>query len=127
MLARVRIQTGVSQTQSLHRLTGQNVRLDNLIHIRFGNPAVPDCLGVDDYVGAMLALVETPGLVRAHAAFQSTFGEFLLEEFLQTSFGCWIAASPGMPCRALVSADEDVSFELWHQATATRTFLSILL
>jgi hypothetical protein len=63
----------------------------------------------------VLALIEAAGLICADAAFQSTLGEFPLEELLQPGFGGRIATSAGMARRALVSADEDVSFEFRHE------------
>jgi len=126
MFAGCGVEAGICQSKPLDRLALDDVGLHDLVDICFGDPAVPNCLGIDHHVGAMLALVETPGLVRAHSAFQSTFGEFLLEEFLQASFGCWIAASPGMPRRALVSTDEDVLFEFWHQRPPEQISTTIL-
>jgi len=53
-------------------------------------------------------------LIGAHSALQAALRQLLLERFLQPGFRRGIAASAGMACRALVSADEDVVLEFWH-------------
>ena len=79
---------------------------------------VPDRFRIDHDIRPVLALVEASGLIGAHSSFESAFGEFLLEQLLQPGFGGGIATSSGMACRALVSADKDVFFELWHESNA---------
>jgi hypothetical protein len=108
------IQAGIGQAESFDWLTCDDVGVDDLVDVGFGNVSVPDGVGVDDDVRAVLALIEASGLVGADAAFQSTLGEFLLEKFLEPGFGGGIATSAGMACGALVSADEDVFFEFRH-------------
>src|SRR5579871_4220149 len=117
VLARRSVQTLVGEAQTLDRLAADDVRLDDFVDIGLGDMAVPDGVGIDHDVGPVLTLIEAAGLVGAHATFESTLGQLLLEEFLQPGFGERIAASARMACRALVPADEDMLFELRHQAT----------
>lgn len=114
MLARRRIQAPVRQTQALHRFSADDVRVDNLFHIRFRHMPIPHGFGIHDHVWPVLTLVQAAGLVGAHASFQPALSQLLFEEFLQPGFGRGIAASTGMPCRTLVPADENVMLELGH-------------
>jgi len=117
MFAGFCVQAGIRQAKALDRLAADNVRLHNLLDIGFGDVPVPDGVGVDDEVGAMLTLIETAGLIGTHFSLESALGEFLFEELLQFGLCQRIAASPRMTRRTLVSADEDVFVEFWHQAT----------
>jgi hypothetical protein len=108
------IQAGVGQAKALHGVSANDVGIDNLVDIRFGDMAIPDGLGINDDGGSVLTLIETSGLVGAHSSLQPALGEFLLEELLQFGFGRRIATSTGIAGRALVSADEDVLFEFRH-------------
>jgi hypothetical protein len=62
----------------------------------------------------VLTLIEAAGLVGPHFTFKAALRELLLEQFLQLCLACGIAASAGIPGRALVAADEDVFFEFGH-------------
>jgi hypothetical protein len=115
VLAEIGVEASLGQTKTLHRLSFYDVRLHDLLDVSLGYETVPNGIGINDDVWSVLALVETACLIGAHAAFESTFGELLFEEFLQPALSFGIAASAGMPCRTLVSADEDVSFEFWHE------------
>jgi hypothetical protein len=114
MLAAGRIQTLFRQTQALDRPSAYDVRLNDLFDVRFGNAAVPDGIGIDHHIRAVLALVEASGLIRADASVQAMGRQLLLEEFLQASFRQRIAATPRMTWRSLVSANEDMFFEFRH-------------
>jgi hypothetical protein len=94
------------------------MRFDDFLDIRLAYSAVPHRVGIDDNIGPVLALIEAARLIRADSAFQSTLSQLLLEEFLQPRFGERIAASPWMSGRTVVSADENVLLEWWHQAVA---------
>ncbi len=109
------VQAGVGEAESFYRVAAEHVRFDDLVDVGFGDVSVPNSVGVDDEVGAVFALVEASGLVGADFALQSALGQFLFEELLQLGFGGGVAASAGMSRRALVSADENVSFEFGHQ------------
>jgi hypothetical protein len=121
----VGVQTGIGEPQAFDRLAADDVRLDNFIHVRFGDVPIPDRVGIDHDIRSMLALIETTGLIGAHAAFESTLGEFLLEQFLKAGFRGRVATPSGLARRALVSTDEDMFFEFWHQATHCRTSSSV--
>ncbi len=58
MFATLRIQTRLRKAKTLHRFPANNVRVDNLIDIGFGDVTVPDGLRVDDHGWAVLALIE---------------------------------------------------------------------
>lgn len=102
------------QAKTLYWLSADDMRVDDLVNIGFGDVAVPDGLGIYHDVWSVLALIEAAGLIGADSALQATLGEFLLEKFLQAGLGGGIAASAGMARRALVSAYEDVVLEFRH-------------
>ncbi len=115
MFAGRSVQTGVRQTEALDRFAAEDVRFNDLFDVAFGDGSVPHCVRVDDDVGAMFALVEAAGLIRAHSPLQPALGQSLFEELLQPGLRLRIAAPARMARRTLVSADENMSFELWHQ------------
>ena len=82
-----RVEAGVCQAEALDRVAAEDVGLNNLVDVCVGDVPIPDCVRVDHNVGAMFALIQTPGLVGAHFSFQSAFGKLLLKEFLQFGFG----------------------------------------
>jgi len=116
VFAGLRVQALGFQAQAVYRLSRKDVGLDDFVHVGFGNVAVPDGVGVNDYVRAVFALIEATGLVGSDSALQSVAGQLLLEPFLQTGLGGRIAAAAGMACRPLVSADKDMVLEFGHQA-----------
>jgi hypothetical protein len=79
VLARRGIQAGIRKQETLDRFAADDVRLDNLIDIGFSDMPVPDSFGIDHQVWAVLALIEASRLVRANFAFETTFGQLLLE------------------------------------------------
>lgn len=101
--------------QALYRLSTDNVRLDDLIHVGFGDKSVPNRFGINDDGRAVLALIEAAGLVRADSPFQSTLREFLLEQLLQLAFGQRVAASAGILRWTLVSTYENMFFKFRHR------------
>jgi len=117
VFARRGVETVVGEHQALDRLAADDVRFDDFIDIGFGNVPVPHSVGIDDQVRAVLALIETARLVCPYFALQAAFREFLFEQFLQLCLADGIAASPRIFRRALVAADENVSFELGHRVT----------
>ena len=70
----MRVQAVVCEAEAFYRLSRFDVGRDDLVDVGFGDVAVPDGFGIDDYVGAVLALVEASGLVGADAAFESALG-----------------------------------------------------
>lgn len=118
MFAGCGVQAGICQAEALDRFAAEDVGFDNLVDVGLGDVPIPDRVRVDDDVGTVLALIEAAGLIGAYFALETALGELLFEEFLQLGFRQRIAASAGMARRALVSADENMFFELGHQTTA---------
>src|SRR4051794_20624758 len=81
MLASFRVQAGVCQAKPLHRMSADNMRVDDLVDIAAGDVPIPVCLGIYDDIRAVLALVEASSLVGAHLTFESALRELLLEKF----------------------------------------------
>src|SRR5262245_66328467 len=95
--------------------------IDDLGDIGFGDAAVPHGLRVHDHGWAVLALIETARLVRAHPPVQAALPERLLERLLQAIVGLRIAAAPRMAGLTLVAADEDVLLERRHRRYTARS------
>jgi hypothetical protein len=114
VLATRRVEAGIAQPQPFDRLLSHNVRLDDFIHIGQSHSAIPNPFRINHQVRSMLALVQTSRLVRPYPSFESTLRQPLLEQFLQLRFRRRIAASPRMPRRALVPANENMFLELGH-------------
>ena len=74
MLTRLSIETLVCEAKALDWLPSDDMRIDDLVDISLSDVAVPDSFGIDDDVRSVLALVQTSGLVRADAPFQSSLG-----------------------------------------------------
>ena len=53
--------------------------LHDLLHIGLGLDAVSDSFGIDDHAGALRAIIEAAGLIRANHAFQVESFGFLFE------------------------------------------------
>jgi len=114
MLAAGRVDTGFLQHKPLHRISPDDMRLDDFVNVIGGHSPVPDRIGIDHQVGTMLTLVEAARLVRAHFSFEPTFLQLLLEKLLQRRLALGIATSARMPRRALIAADENMLLELRH-------------
>ena len=82
MRAGLDVQTRVRNYESLDRLVADDMRFDDGIHIGLSNAAVPNSIGIDHDVGAMLTLIEAARLIRADLAFQSALGQLDLERAL---------------------------------------------
>jgi hypothetical protein len=115
VFARGGVQAFIGQSKALDWSAADDVGLDDLVDIGLGDVSIPHGLGIDDEVRAVLALIETAGLVGSHFAFEAAFCQLLLEKFLQFRLAGWITASPRISGRALVAADEDVFLELGHK------------
>ena len=109
------------QGQAFHRLSAQQVRLHDFIHVGRSDSAVPDRVGIDHNRGAVLALVKTSRLVRAHILRQAVLRQLLFEESMQIDRSLRIATAARMLWCALVGAYEDVSGEPGHAAQCIGT------
>src|SRR5258708_18648033 len=83
VFTRSRIEAFVRDHQALDWLAADDVRVDDFIDISFGDVAIPDSVGIDDKIRAVLALIEATGLIGPHFAFEAAFRQFLLEYFLE--------------------------------------------
>ena len=117
MLAGGGVQAFIGQSKALDWFASYDVGFDDLLNVSLGDESIPYGLGIDHEIRAVLALIETAGLVGSHFAFQAWFCQLLLEKFLQFRLAGWITASPGVSRRALVAAYEDVLFELGHKVS----------
>jgi hypothetical protein len=81
------IEARFGEPKPFHGLPPDDVRLDDFIHIDFGDVAIPDCVRIDHDVWSMLALIEAAGLIGANLAFQAALGELLFEQLLQLGIG----------------------------------------
>ena len=122
MFAGWRVQAGICQAEPLDGFAAENVGLNNLFDVGLGDVSIPNCVGVDDDIWTVFALIEAARLVGAHFTLQSALGKFLLEQLLQLGFRLRITASAGMARRTLVSADENVLFELGHEVVGEAVF-----
>jgi hypothetical protein len=115
MLAGRRVQACILEPESLDWPPVKNVGLDNFVNIRQLDSSVPNGLRINNNIGAVLALVEAPGLVGANSSLQAQFCQFVLEALLEFRFACWITTASRMPRRAHVSAHENMSFKFRHE------------
>ena len=82
MRAGLDVQTRIRNQQALDRLVADDVRFDDGIHIGFSNAAVPNSIGIDHDIGAVLTLIKAARLIRADLTFQSALGQLDLERAL---------------------------------------------
>jgi hypothetical protein len=114
------VQAIVGDHETAHWLAADDMGLDDLVQIFLTYAAIPNRFGIDDHVGAVLALVKTAGLIGAHTTFESALGELGFQRFLQFSLARRVAASARTRGVADVSANEDVALEL-HSFSLTLT------
>jgi hypothetical protein len=88
VFARRSVQTAVGQLQALYWFAVDYVGLDDLVNVGFRDVSVPDRIWIDHQIRAVLALIETAGLVGPHFTFEAAFRKFLFEEFLQLRLAC---------------------------------------
>ncbi len=67
MLTEFSIEAVIAQSQPLDWLSADDVRIDDLVHVGFSDMAVPDCIRINDNVRAVLALIQTAGLIGSHS------------------------------------------------------------
>ena len=79
MHAGLGVQAGFGQPETFNGLAADDVRVDDFFDIGLSDVSIPNGIGIDDEVWAVLALIETAGLVGAHFALESAFRQFLFE------------------------------------------------
>jgi hypothetical protein len=107
----VGVDAGVGKAEAIDGTAVEEVLVDDLLGIVGVGEAVPDGLGIDDENGAVLALVEAPGLIDADAVFEAGGFDGVLErgaELLAVFVG---AAGALGGFVALVQADKQVMFK----------------
>lgn len=114
MGAALRIQTRVGNEQAFNWLVADDVGVDNLVHVGFCDSAIPDCVGIDDDVWPMLALIEAARLVRANRSFDATPSQFNLEYALEVTFARRITTPTRIAGRPLVATNENMFLKFWH-------------
>jgi hypothetical protein len=87
MLAAFGIEARFGELKPFHGLSPDDVRLDDFIHIGFGDVPIPDRVRIDHDVWSMLALIEAARLISANLAFQAVLGKLLFEQLLQPGLG----------------------------------------
>jgi hypothetical protein len=110
------VETGVRKTQAFDGAIVNEMLSNDLLDVAGVYVPVPDSLGVDDDDGAMLALIEATGLVRADMVLQAGFLDGVLEGRLELLTALRETAWAGGEVIALVGADEDVVVEFWQLA-----------
>ena len=87
MLTAFGIEARFGELKPFHGLSPDDVRLDDFIHIRFGDVPIPDRVRIDHDVWSMLALIEAARLIGANLAFQAALRKLLFEHLLQLGLG----------------------------------------
>jgi len=72
------IQNLVGDAQPLDRMTVDNVRFDNFLHVLRPNSTVKNAVGINSHGRSKFTLIQASGLVRAHQ-FQSALRQLGLE------------------------------------------------
>ena len=108
MLAISRVNAFLRQHQSLHRPSFDQMRLNNLRHIRGADMPVPDRVGVDDHIGPMLALVQAARRIDPDAILQPGRANRLVQQLVQLRFSVRITTGPGASRFAPVGTDKKV-------------------
>lgn len=79
MFTRRCIQAAFGQPQAFYWLAADYVGVDDFFDVGLGYVSVPDGLGIDHEVRAVLALIQTSRLIGTDFAFEAALGEFLFE------------------------------------------------
>jgi hypothetical protein len=115
MWARRIIQAIVWNAEPLDRLTVDDMRIDNFVHVSGFLHGIPHGLGIHDHGWAVLALIQASSLVGANRIFDSPLREFGFECSVQVARLLRIAATARMVSRTGVGADKKMMFEFWHR------------
>jgi hypothetical protein len=106
----------IGEHQAHDRLAADEVFFDELGEVLDGDVAIPDLLGVHDDRDALLALVETPCVIRADDLRESELFQLVLELVADLDAAAMLARTLRMALGAFVGTDEDVSLKSRHLA-----------
>jgi hypothetical protein len=109
--AALRVQAPIGDAQPLHWPAGNQVLGDNLFGVFRAHASVPYRIRIDHDRRAVLALVQTAGLVDAHAASQSGIARELLQARVQLALSVARAGGTRRIRGADVVADENMTLE----------------
>jgi hypothetical protein len=107
------VQDGVGDYQARYRLSADDVRLDDFVHIFGLNASVPDCFGVHHHCGAQLTLVQATGFVGPNI-FYTALRQLGFEKPLQLTLPGRIATPTWVPFFALIHANKNMFVEFGH-------------
>lgn len=99
-------------SEAFDRRPAHQMGPNNLSDILSLDRPVPNIVGINDHRGPKLAGIEAPSLLGPDLASQPRLGDLLFKGFDELFGPLGLAAAPGVPRRAIIGADEDVSFEL---------------
>lgn len=108
------IDTGIGKNQSFNRFTAEDMAIDDFLNIGSCHASIPHSVRIDHHIGAVLALVETSGLIGTNSMLQSAFCQLLFEDPLQLALAGGITAAARMSLRALINADKNMFVEFRH-------------
>ena len=106
------VQAGVVQAQALNRAAVDEMFLDDLVDVLQLNEAVPDRFRIDNNGGAVLALVQTPGLIGTNLVLQPGLLQSILEGGFELLSAPGATAWAGGALVAFISADKNMVLEL---------------
>ena len=78
-----RIQAFFRKHQARDRFPANDVGFDDFVDVSLGYVSVPDGVGIDHEIRAVLTLVETARLVGPHFTLEAAFSQLLFEDLLQ--------------------------------------------
>jgi hypothetical protein len=114
MRAPVAVDAGFRQAQPFDWPPLEKMLLDNLLRITRMNLPVPHRIRVDDDNRAMLALIQTAGLVRPNLLFQARFLDGVLEGRFELLASLRQTAWPRSRAIPFVGTDKKMMFEKGH-------------
>jgi len=108
------VQAFVGKGQSLNGTTANDVGGHDFVEVRFSHMAIPDGVGVDDDVWAMLALVEASRFVGPDDSVKVMLSKLLLQRFLKLGFSRGIATATWMIRFTGIGTNKNVFSKLRH-------------
>jgi hypothetical protein len=107
------IQDGIGNQEARHRLTADDMRFNDFIHIFGMNASIPDGFRIDNDRGTEFALIEASRLIGTNV-FDAARGQFSFEQALQLALTRGVAASARVARLTLIHTNENMSVEFWH-------------